>query len=209
MRGGAGYDTRVEAAIDRWMPVRKAAYYRDLATKHFGAGAVGSCFTVAPSPAAVLRQVIAEHPSDFDHVDHRYELLAAGVDQGALLLQCRYILVRTPGTFGLVLASELDPGTAVVSVRTKVGSPCSLVAETCAVAIPTVEVATVVFGPDTDDHEVLWTMHPGYPIRPAEADRLEEGSSLTAREVLTSFGDCWLQLRVGVCVGPDATSRTT
>lgn len=40
---------------------------------------------------------------------------------------------------------------------------------------------------------MVWTAHPGLPIRPATEDLLPEGSVTTAGAILGAYGDVWLQ----------------
>lgn len=177
------------------LPADMADYHDAVDAKHFGAQAVGSAFDSLEGVAALL--AVAEATRGSLDGDDRDQLIAGGADPAAFLPQCRYLRVDgVRGRLGLIAAADLDDAVEVMAVRTKEGAPCSLTVDGGSHPRPAVGWATVIVGPRPDGNgEVLWTAHPGGPVRPAVEDTLDDGATLTVGEVRRQFGDVWLQLR--------------
>lgn len=110
--------------------------------------------------------------------------------------QCRYVKVETEGENGIIPTSECDADEKVHVVRTKVDAPCSLVIERS--SRPKTNSATIIFGSDPESgNEIVWTAHPGAPIRPSSGATWEEGTTLTVQDVREHRGEeGWLQVEV-------------
>lgn len=178
------------------LPVSKKEYYQDLHAKHFDENSsVGSRFTEADSIEAVLE--IASNEAGGIGRDDREKFIDAGVPEDALLPQCRYLMVKTPGTVGIRQIKDCWDDDMVFVKRTKEGAPCSLVVETAPGDLGSSDVSTLILGPNPDDEnkEIVWTAHPGLPIRPAMEDIWEEGSHLHISVIEEQLGsDAWIQL---------------
>jgi hypothetical protein len=185
------------------LPASKADYYRSVEAKHFDRDcAVGSVFT-DPSAGSLVELI--------DYVettrrrrggltgDDRDELIALGADPDAFApveSGIRYLKTVAGGKLGIVRAADLDPNTPVIAVRAKEGVPCALVAQSD-VPRPKVDFGTVIVGPDPDGsgEDIVFTAHPGAPIRPAADDRYYAGQRLSAADAVANHGDgVYLQL---------------
>lgn len=178
-----------------FLPDAKRDYYQDLHDKHFNAStAVGSVFTEVSDLEELLEKAASEEGGILR--DDRDIFIAEGADPEAFLPQCRYLKVKTKGENGLVSTAECDDDEKVHVVRTKAGAPCSLVVERS--SRPETNSATLIFGPDPESgNEIVWTAHPGSPIRPSSGDTWEEGATITVKDVRESRGsDGWLQVEV-------------
>ena len=178
--------------VDDLLPVEHAAYLRSVDDKHFDPAGAGSVFIDCSSLRELLGRAAAQ-PGGLDR-DDRARLLADGVPASALLEHCRYLRVPAAGRMGLLDAAALPADTPVQVIRTKPGAPCSLVVR--ADRGDTVDYATVIIGPNepqpgdppASTREMVWTAHPGPPIRPATFDLWPEGTTVTAGEVLVRLG---------------------
>ena len=169
------------------LPDDKQEYYADLNRKHFDpTTAIGSVFAAVSSIEELL--TVAEAESGGLERDDRELLVAAGVSAEALLPQCRYLQVDTPGEVGLVTISACSDDEPVQTIRTKEGAPLSLVVKRP--QLDPTDKATLIIGPTEDGQgELVWTAHPGLPIRPASEDIWPEGADLTVAQVRQELGD--------------------
>lgn len=140
-------------------------YYASTDAKHFG-GTIGSQFTEqgVRSLDDVARLAI-EQRGGLDGDDWE-DLETLGASPEARNPNFRYLLVRTRGTLGAVQSDELPADTLVHVMPTKVGAPCSLVADMD--EGPQVDHAVIIMGnpdPSTYDHDIVITAHPGTPGR--------------------------------------------
>lgn len=185
-------------ATDPFLPREHAGYFRACEEKHFGDRAVGSVFD-SPTDLRELLGAGALQEGGLlrDDSRDRAALIADGAPADAFLGDCRYLRVPARGRMGMLRASELDPDTRVIAIRTKPGAPCSPVifGQTGADC----DFATVIIGPNEprdgtlpSTSEMLFTAHPGPPVKPP--DGFEEGEQLTVGEVLDRFGDIFLQV---------------
>lgn len=184
-----------QSEIDKVLPPEQAEYYAALHDKHFDTEkAVGSLFTDAKDLKELLGQAIEQRGSLSG--DDREKFTALGVPPEAMMPNCRYLKVETKGEVGIVKVSDLSPETPVRVIRTKPKVPCSLVVE--GTEFPQVDFGTIIIGPNAkgraDDpepstSEMVWTVHPGLPIRPATEDYWPEGSEITVKEVIERLGD--------------------
>ena len=183
------------AEIEKFLPSERADYYAALHDKHFNPEkSVGSLITEARNLRDLLARAIEQRGSL--QGDDREKFIALGVAPESLLPDCRYLKVQTGGEVGIVKGIDLSPDTAVSVLRTKPGVPCSLVVER--VDFPPVDFGTIIIGPNekakTDDPEpstaeMIWTVHPGLPIRPALADYWPAGSVIAVRDVIARLGE--------------------
>lgn len=181
--------------VSRVLPQEQVGYFQAVHDKHFvPETAIGSLFTDARNLHELL-QIAAGQRGGLDG-DDREEFIRRGVPAGALMPQCRYLMVHTPGEVGITRVSDLPPDTEVQVIRTKPQTPCSLVVER--EKLPSVDFGTIIIGPnekeqpkdpDPSTEEMVWTAHPGLPVRPATEDIWEEGASVTAEEVIAQLGD--------------------
>ncbi|MBI2008800.1 hypothetical protein HYS84_00115 [Candidatus Saccharibacteria bacterium] len=184
-----------EQNIHDFLPVEMADYIKALETKHFGNGesSIGSRFLDVGSLEDLLTLAISQRGGLSG--DDRTKLIEMGVPETALLSQCRYLTVETPGEVGITKVSELPPPTPIEVVRTKPNTPCSLVYRST--DFPKTNLGLIIIGPnqkqkpeapEPSTKEVVWTVHPGPPIRPASEDIWPENSTITAQEVVTKLG---------------------
>lgn len=164
--------------------------------KHFDPEkGVGSLFTEIENLQDLLEKAI-EQRGNLDG-DDREKFIAMGVPPEALMAFCRYLKVETPGEVGIANVKDLAPDTKVKVIRTKQGTPCSLVVE--GQNLPITDFGTIIIGPNEkgkkpDDpepstKEMIWTVHPGLPVRPVTEDIWPEGSEITVQDVIDKFGD--------------------
>lgn len=198
-------DSRLEKEKDllNFLPAEKEDYFKDLHKKHFLAEtAVGSLFTDVKNLQELLDLTIEQRKEGLDG-DDKISLVAMGVAKNALLPQCRYLLVKTSGDVGIINAKELPQDQTVYVKRLKQGTPCTLFVEN--EIMPKTDIATIIIGPNEEDsastEEMIWTVHPGLPIRPAKTDIWQEGSELTVMEVMEEFkklklGDAILNVKL-------------
>lgn len=104
--------------------------------------------------------------------DDRQLLEQAGVEPDALLEKCRYFIIPAPGRLGMVNAEELDENTPIKLVTVKPGTPPSVCVNLPKLSMPRTNQTTVILGPGPDESHpwVLWTLHPGLPLKPATVD---------------------------------------
>jgi len=171
-------------------------YYLALDAKHFSAAAVGSRFLHVRRIEDLLVAATAER-GNLDG-DDRAQLIAAGSDPASFQDNCRYLMVHTSGTIGVVHSSTLPDSTPVHVISTKPGCPLSLVVDLPAEV--STDVATIIIGTNATGAELVWTAHPGVPI-PAAGPGADPfaghgGQTITlawAKAVLAS--QTWLQIR--------------
>lgn len=187
-------------AIARMIPYATDddGYYESTRKKHFDAGGHGSMFT--DPDLHTLEDVLHLAWGQRGNLDgdDRAEFIARGAVPDAFTVGNRYLLVRTPGTVGVLSSVGLDDGALVQIVRGKPGAPCSIV---CAVsAQETIDYAAVIIGDGDGGEPVLITMFPGPVTRPTSHPEINalEGQTVTlgrVREILGS--DTWLNTRLG------------
>ena len=175
------------------LPLESTEYTESISTKHWGEGAVGSRFFEGNKLKDLLKTAITQRGSL--EGDDRNTLIEKGVDQSALMQECRYLVVKGGGEVGIIKAEDLPDDTEVKVVRTKPGAPCSLVVE--GEKFPTADFGVIVIGPnekakpedaEPSTKEMVWTAHPGLPIRPAKDDSWPEGSTITVADVKAKLG---------------------
>ena len=165
-------------------------------TKHFDSEkGVGSLFTETRDLKELLEKTIEQRGSL--QGDDREKFIAMGVKPEALMAFCRYLKVETPGEVGIINIKDLDVNTKVKVVRTKQGAPCSLVVE--GQNLPTTDFGTIIIGPnekgenpedpEPSTKEMIWTVHPGLPVRPTTEDIWPEGSEILVSEVIEKLGN--------------------
>jgi hypothetical protein len=197
-----GVDSEIQLQIQAVIPKEREAYYRDMQAKHFNRETgVGSLFTEVASLEELLEVAIKQRGNLFG--DDREKFIEMGVDPMALLASCRYLMVQTPGEVGIVRVKDLSPDTQVKVIRTKVGVPCSLVVE--GNEFPKTNFGTIIIGPNQrqkpedpapSTSEMVWTAHPGLPVRPVTEDYWEEGSVITVQDVIDKLGqDIYLNVK--------------
>lgn len=190
------------------LPSTEAAvqYFAATERKHFGSQSdPGSTFTDVDNLADLLS--LAHFQRGNLDGDSRRSLIASGVHPDAFAAGVRYLLVRTPGTVGILNTSTLHPDDTVTVERTKPNAPCTVVTEVT--TQPTAEYGVIIIGPDvdgfTDDgRDVLYTAHPGPPTRPANSAVLDgyEGQQITVRRMREVLGgDVWANTRILARVG--------
>lgn len=176
--------------IDKYLPKEKKDYFADVEKKHFNPEtAVGSLFTEVKNLNDLLGLAASQRKSGLEG-DDKTALVALGVPADALLPQCRYLLVKTLGEVGIINAQELPEKQIVFAQRLKKGVPCTLFVEVD--EMPKTDIATIIIGPSEHPNattsEMIWTVHPGLPIRPAKSDlwpvNLDEVLELELREVI-------------------------
>jgi hypothetical protein len=181
--------------IAKVIPEEQDSYFQSIHAKHFvPETAVGSLFTEAKDLNGLLREA-ARQRGDLEG-DDREEFINMGVPTEALMPQCRYIKVNTPGEVGIVKIADLSPDTEVKVERKKPNTPCALIVEQA--QLPEVDFGTIIIGPNEKENpddpepstaEMVWTVHPGIPIRPASEDIWAENSTATVKEVMDRLGD--------------------
>lgn len=188
----------IAAPPARLMPAALSDYYAAADRKH-ATGGTGSTFD-AHRLHDVITLACAEHgdlssPAAAARADRtgRARLTDAGATPDAFLPQCRYVVVEgIPGRVGLVASADLDDDVVLTAVETKPGAPRSLVTG-ADVDRPAVGYATVVLGPPPPDSGVteplvVWTAHPGPPVRPAADEMFTEGERVTVAEARRRLG---------------------
>lgn len=187
----AGAAARAAATV--MVPRRGALreYYAATDAKHFtDPFSAGSKFTGLKVRRLNDVVMLAWRQRDGLEGDDRGRLVALGADPAVFMPGVRYLLVKTPGTVGVV-RSEGMPGTTPVDVvRMKPGAACSLVVDVD--TRPPVAFGTVVIGParDDPDREVVWTAHPGLPAAAGTEDLMgaHEGRTVTLDQVRRVYG---------------------
>lgn len=180
------------------LPVEMSEYFAGLYNKHFiKETAVGSLFTGVKDLTELL-SLAQEQRKDGLAGDDRVKFAALGVAPDSLMPSCRYLLVKTPGVVGVVSLAELADDEPVYVNRIKPGAPCTL--NVVRSDLPATDVATIIIGPNEQANpstrEMIWTVHPGLPIRPAREDFWEDGSTISTAEVKEKLGnDKWLNVR--------------
>ena len=175
------------------LPLESADYIKSISAKHWGEGAIGSKFSEGNTLRDLLETAIKQRGNL--EGDDRNMLIEKGVDPSALMQECRYLVVKGGGEVGIVKAEDLSDDTEVKVIRTKPGNPCSLVVE--GEKFPTADFGVIVIGPnekakpedsEPSTKEMVWTAHPGLPIRPAKDDSWPEGSTITVADVKSKLG---------------------
>lgn len=180
------------------LPKEQEGYFKDTEAKHFNpeTGA-GSLFTEVKTLNDLLKLAIQQRGSlDGDDKEKFAEM---GVDPKALMGFCRYLKVDTAGEVGIKAAKDLPLDTKVKVVRMKQGAPCSFIITSDEFA-PT-DFGTIIIGPnekaenakpedpEPSTKEMIWTVHPGLPVRPVTADFWPEGSEITVKDLKEKLGE--------------------
>ena len=202
------FDAEAEALtgrIDELLPDDFAEYHEATERRHFSLaeGGVGSQFGDPDSPLggpSNLRELLEEAGVQRGGLDgdDRDALIASGAPRDAFVDGPRYLMVHTPGVQGVVAASDLDDDDVVSFEVTKPDAPPTAIVDDGSVGRPRTDVATVIVGPAPSDpsREVLWTAHPGLPVRPTSSEQVADGTKMTVREVRERLGgDVTLLLR--------------
>lgn len=188
----------IQEQITSVLPEEQRSYFQDTEKKHFNPDtAVGSLFTEVGNLPDLLAKAIEQRGSL--NGDDREQFITMGVKPEALLAFCRYLKVDTAGEVGVKSVKELPLDTKVKVIRTKQAAPCSLVVYSD--NFPTVNFGTIIIGPnekaktakpedpEPSTKEMVWTVHPGLPVRPASEDIWPEGSEITVKDVIEKLGD--------------------
>ncbi|MBI4160464.1 MAG: hypothetical protein HY506_00980 [Candidatus Yanofskybacteria bacterium] len=187
-------DKETRSGAKRFFPMEQHQYIDSINKKHWGENAIGSRFLEGYGLRSLIKTAIKQR-GGLDG-DDRKMLEEMGVNPQALMPECRYLVVKVPGEVGIVKAGELPDATPVRIVRTKTGTPCSLVVE--GKDFPKSDIGTIIIGPNEkqkpDDpepttKEMIWTAHPGLPIRPAKDDSWPEGTTITVADVKAKLGE--------------------
>lgn len=180
---------KIISRVDSLLPVDEVKYFKQIEANHFGSQTTGSRFIEVSSLERLLELTSAQRGGLGG--DDRDKFQQLGVPPSALVEDCRYLMVETPGRIGIQKATDLAEDMPVKVVRTKPGVPCSLVVEVEPNNLPLTKYGTVIIGPknDADPTEMIWTAHPGPPIKPAIADIWPEGTTITATNVVAELGD--------------------
>lgn len=205
MNEGKGFagDTRNDySQIDAILPKEAEGYFKSIDAKHFDPEtAIGSRFTETGS----LRELLEKAASQRGNMDgdDRQSFIEMGVSPDALMPMCRYLKVEAKGEVGIEKASDLPAGTKVKIVKTKPNAPCSLVIERD--TLPSTDFGTIIIGPNEKNKpedpepttkEMIWTVHPGLPVRPPEVDFWPEGSEISIEDVMEKLGrDFYLNVK--------------
>jgi len=171
-------------------------YYLALDAKHFSPNAIGSRFLHERRIEDLLAAARAER-GNLDG-DDRAQLVVAGSDPASFQDNCRYLLVHTSGTVGVVHSSTLPERTPVHVIQTKPGCPLTLAVDLPAQA--STELATIIIGADETGTELVWTAHPGVPIPAANTGTdpfaAYDGQTITLAQAKAVLGgQTWLQIR--------------
>lgn len=173
---------------------REEKDYLNAAWDKHAPGGVGSIFTKVRSFPELL-SLAKEQRGSLDG-DDRDWFIKQGVPENALLPDCRYLRVKTPGEIGIIRLSEVKDDEEIMVERLKPGAPCTLYVERN--TLPKTNFATIVIGPNENPNpstnEMVWTAHPGLPVRPASKDKWTEGTKMKASE-LKSLGDAWINVK--------------
>lgn len=192
------HDENIEAleAYSDILPSEHTDYFKAMEAKHFNPEtAIGSYFTSADTKSLPDLLAKAEMQRGGLKDDDKEKFSEKGVPNDAMLPFCRYLMVNTEGKMGMVKATDLPDDTKVKVVRTKPNAPCSFVVEVDSTEqLTDVDYATIIIGPNEKNEEnpnpstkeMIWTIHPGPPIRPATSDIIEEGTVVTAKELLSN-----------------------
>lgn len=124
---------------------------------HGAAGQAGSHFSPGLGVEAILGQMMMAEWTPYAH---------EAVAPGAAAFRC-----PIPGHVGVVHLSTLDPSTSIsiVSPKGLPGGQAAVVVE--AGPLPSVDFSVALVGHGAElgvDDSVLWTVHPGDPVRPTE-----------------------------------------
>ena len=107
--------------------------------------------------------------------DDREKLIEMGCRPETLMPECRYLFVKTNGKNGIISSNELRDDDEIVALETKPGVPCSLVVMRD--TLPDIDFGVVIIGKNEADNpsskEMVWTTHPGLPLRPATDNSLK------------------------------------
>ncbi len=184
------HDLAPNVEIQSLLPQEQTGYFNTIQRNHFDRQtAVGSYFT----EVATLRDLLhlaQVQGKRLSRDDDRQQFIDMDAPPSALSPECRYLMVETPGKMGIVRAEDLPDDTTVRVVRTKQGVPCSLVVEN--VPLTDTDFATIIIGPNEKERpedpepsteKMIWTVHPGPPVRPATADIWNEGSTITIKDI--------------------------
>lgn len=182
-------------------------YYEATDRKHFqhhpsNPQPVGSQFTNPHirNLEDLLTLAIAQRENKLDG-DDRHLLIDLGAEPEAFKDNIRYLLVKTSGTVGIQSSNELDDSTEVTILVTKPNTPPN--PTIIGYPKPETNIGTIIIGRNDGDtknnHEILYTAHPGLPI-PTYADHLftqytNQTIPLGELKKLTGLNHIWLQIR--------------
>jgi len=178
------------------LPAEHADYMQAVERKHFNnETAIGSIFTEVSGLSALLSLAIEQRGSLNGNDRAFFE--QQGVSPESLRPDCRYLKVETPGRIGIVEVDDprLSPDQTVEVVQAKPKVPATLVVEMP--EMPETSIGTIIIGPNAKEspndpepstQEMIYSVHPGLPIKPTEENVWPVGSRLTVKEVKDKLG---------------------
>ncbi|MEM5861258.1 MAG: hypothetical protein QXJ20_02595 [Candidatus Aenigmatarchaeota archaeon] len=208
---------RAAAQTAKLLPYEHLDYFKKINSQHFGEQkeAVGSFFVKVPDLESLLTLAYTQRGTlkGDDRGKIKKLMKKAGLSQEeiekAFLPECRYLLVKTEGRIGMIRVDQLDPNTEIKIKRLKEGVPASLIVEVeSSKDFPFVNYGVIIIGPNEKEKpedpepstkEMVWTAHPGFPIKPAKGDIKEwEGrDSVSVKEVIEKLGkNVYIKLEV-------------
>lgn len=179
------------------------SYYEATDKKHFGDKTEpGSKFLYEQLNSVedvVTLRMIQKQSSDLSG-DDKEALIAKGSDPNGFSEGKRYLMVNTFGTVGIKNSADFPDNHMVDVVRTKPGSPCSLV--TTVDDQPKTDYAVIVVGQHKQlERDFVITTFPGPVTKPTSNAELDakEGTSMTIAEVKSILGDnFWINTKLKV-----------
>lgn len=196
-----GYAYVANHNVPRNLDEQHAAYYEATDKKHFGDKTQPGSKFLDPSLEKVehvlmmrMEQIGAANLDG----DDKNALIARGSDPNGFIEGKRYLMVLTEGTVGIKNSASLPDDAKVQVVRTKPGSPCSLVMEVS--EQPTTDFAVIVMGEHKQTgKDFVITTFPGPVTKPTSNEALDskEGQFLTIQEVKEIINeDFWINTKV-------------
>lgn len=187
--------------VPRDLDSSHSSYYAATDAKHFGnKSEPGSKFT---DPALrSVEDVVALRMAQTDRNtlagDDREALIAAGSDPKGFSANNRYLMVKTPGTVGIVNSRALKLSDTVEVVRTKPGVPCSIVAPVK--SQPNTDFAVIVVSQHAETKkDFVITTFPGPVTKPTQSEAIDrlEGRTMTVADAKRILGDeFWVNTKV-------------
>lgn len=178
------------------LPAEHADYLQAVERKHFNAEtAIGSVFTEISRLPDLLSLAIKQRGSLTG--DDRVFFEQQGVSPDSLRPDCRYLKIETAGRVGIVSIDDprLLPEQSVEVIQAKPKVPATLVVEL--ESMPETDIGTIIIGPNVRESpadpepttkEMVYSVHPGLPIKPTEENIWPVGSRLTVKEVKDKLG---------------------
>jgi hypothetical protein len=149
---------------------------------HGAPGQAGSHFVPGLDARALLGELMLADWTPYDHAD---------VVHGAKAFRA-----PVPGHVGVVHVSTLDPSTSITIVSPK-GLPGGQAAAVVdAGLLPAVDFSVALVGHGGElgvDDSVLWTVHPGDPVRPTELPAELVGRDIPMSKAI-ALGAQWVKL---------------